>query len=73
MAAKTWQGPILGILGCRGGPASFLVRTCDWDVKNEDLQEFPGAAFDMNDSAAQCSAVQWLLSRQQQRLRVLHC
>jgi hypothetical protein len=20
VAAKTWQGPILGILGCRGGP-----------------------------------------------------
>ena len=20
MAANTWQGPILGILGCRGGP-----------------------------------------------------
>ena len=24
MAAKTWQGPILGILGCRGGPGVNL-------------------------------------------------
>ena len=24
MAAKTWQGPILGILGCRGGPATLI-------------------------------------------------
>ena len=37
MAAKTWQGPILGIHGCRGGPESFREGHNILKIKSDDF------------------------------------